>query len=104
MSVSSSINRLRVIPARLSYLAIYNPSLGPTDETVGDQIVFYYSRRYEAELERRRKGKHDAKNEDNYASVEEVRQNPDTATEQEHEQNERLRQVGLAQGMVDFVK
>ena len=33
-----------VIPAQLSYLAIYNPTLGPTDETFEDQIVFYVSR------------------------------------------------------------
>lgn len=104
MSASSALSRPRVVPAHLSYLAIYNPSLGPTDETLGDQIVFYYSRRHEAELERRRKEKRDAKNEDSDTSTGELRQHPDTATEEEHEQNERLRQVGLAQGMVDFVK
>jgi hypothetical protein len=104
MSASSSLSRPRVVPAHLSYLAIYNPSLGPTDETLGDQIVFYYSRRYEAEVERRRKEKHDAKNEDSDTSTGELRHHPDTATEEEREQNERLRQVGLAQGMVDFVK
>jgi len=104
MSSSSSINRLRVIPAQLSYLAIYNPSLGTTDETVSDQIVFYYSRQYEAEHERRRKERHDAKHKDHDGSTGEVRQNDGAATEKEHEQNERLRQVGLAQGMVDFVK
>ncbi|KEF56462.1 uncharacterized protein A1O9_08043 [Exophiala aquamarina CBS 119918] len=104
MSASSSINGLRVVPARLSYLAIYNPSLGPTDETVSDQIVFYYSQRHEAELERRRCEKHDAKNEANDASVQKVRQDSDAATENDPEQNERLRQVGLAQGMMDFVK
>ncbi|KKZ66096.1 hypothetical protein EMCG_08161 [[Emmonsia] crescens] len=34
-----------VVPAQLSFFAIYNPSLGSTDETLRDQIVFYYSRK-----------------------------------------------------------
>jgi len=54
-------------PASLFSLAIYKPALGPTDETVGDQIVFFTSRE------------------------------PQTP-------NERLRQVGLAQGVVEFAK
>ncbi|KAJ6260372.1 LOW QUALITY PROTEIN: Vacuolar fusion protein [Drechslerella dactyloides] len=54
-----------ITPASLSYLAIYNPSLGPTDETLPDQIVFWTSR----------------------APV---------------SQNECLRQIGLAQGIVEF--
>ncbi|KAG0136567.1 hypothetical protein HOY82DRAFT_550301 [Tuber indicum] len=58
-----------VSPATLSSLAIYNPSLGPTDETVHDQIVFYTSRRGNAV----------------------------TA-------NDRLRQIGLAQGVVEFAR
>lgn len=75
-----------VIPAQLSFLAIYNPSLGPTDETIEDQIAFYTSR---AELQK---------------------QNEATGVEQgehklsEDERNERLRQVGLAQGMVNFAR
>jgi hypothetical protein len=31
-------------PAQLSFFSIYSPPLGPTDETFGDQVVFYYSR------------------------------------------------------------
>ncbi|KAL7274412.1 hypothetical protein RUND412_002687 [Rhizina undulata] len=58
-----------IIPASLSYLAIYNPALGPTDETVNDQIVFYTSK----------KG--------------------GSATA-----NEKLRQIGLAQGVVEFAR
>ncbi|KAK6359552.1 hypothetical protein TWF696_000705 [Orbilia brochopaga] len=54
-----------ITPASLSYLAIYNPSLGPTDETLPDQIVFWTSR------------------------------SPVS-------QNECLRQIGLAQGIVEF--
>lgn len=58
-----------ITPAALSFLAIYNPSLGPTDETVHDQIVFYTSR----------KG------------------NVVTS-------NDKLRQIGLAQGIVEFAR
>ncbi|KAF3923452.1 hypothetical protein ABW21_db0207512 [Orbilia brochopaga] len=54
-----------ITPASLSYLAIYNPSLGPTDETLPDQIVFWTSRLPVS-------------------------------------QNECLRQIGLAQGIVEF--
>jgi hypothetical protein len=74
-----------VRPAQLSFLAIYNPSLGSTDEAVRDQIVFYSSR---AARLRKAKKSHGAN-----ASI-----------LQEEEENERLRQVGLAQGMVDFAK
>lgn len=78
-----------IIPARLSFLAIYNPALGPTEETFKDQIVFHFSR-----------------------TVREARQTNDNATRHvstsaragtAHDaENERLRQVGLAQGMVNF--
>ncbi|KAF8464084.1 hypothetical protein BDZ91DRAFT_730706 [Kalaharituber pfeilii] len=56
-----------ITPPSLFSLAIYNPSLGPTDETVNDQIVFYTSQ--------------------------------ETQTP-----NDRLRQVGLAQGVVEFAR
>ncbi|RDW60342.1 uncharacterized protein DSM5745_10800 [Aspergillus mulundensis] len=73
-----------VVPAQLSFLAIYNPSLGTTDETIRKQIVFYTSR---SSLLRR----HDSS----------------TAGESKElgdDWNERLRQVGLAQGMVTFAR
>ncbi|CAG7969615.1 unnamed protein product [Penicillium nalgiovense] len=73
-----------VIPAQLSYLAIYNPTLGPTDETLADQIVFYTSK---SSYARRIDG-----------STTEGEAN----TCLEDEGNERLRQIGLAQGMVNF--
>ncbi|KAK4958664.1 hypothetical protein LTR66_013132 [Elasticomyces elasticus] len=78
----------RVVPAQLSFLAIYNPSLGPTDETFREQIVFYYSR---AANEARIKSKGHDKGD--------VREQ-----ELREEENEKLRQVGLAQGMVDFAR
>ncbi|KAK6510044.1 hypothetical protein TWF481_004757 [Arthrobotrys musiformis] len=54
-------------PASLSYLAIFNPSLGLTDETLPDQIVLWTSR------------------------------SPAS-------QNECLRQIGLAQGIIEFAR
>ncbi|KAH8150511.1 uncharacterized protein LAJ45_05206 [Morchella importuna] len=57
-----------VTPAALSSLAIYNPSLGPTEKSVHDQIVFYTSRK---------------------GSV-----SSDT----------KLREIGLAQGIVEFAR
>ncbi|KAI9729810.1 MAG: hypothetical protein M1834_006558 [Cirrosporium novae-zelandiae] len=79
-----------VIPAQLSYLAIYNPSLGPTDETLADQIVFYSS-----EFTRARRKRKPDENQDVDAD----------ATKKNHEEeNKKLRRIGLAQGMVDFAK
>lgn len=76
-----------VIPAQLSFLAIYNPSLGSTDDFIRDQIVFYSSKI--TRIKRARSRKADRDEED----------------KKEHEEeNEKLRQVGLAQGMVDFAK
>ncbi|KAJ5947081.1 hypothetical protein N7466_000096 [Penicillium verhagenii] len=73
-----------VIPAQLSFLAIYNPTLGPTDETIEDQIVFYTSR---SDYLHRTEG----------SPTEEEGIKPP-----EDGKNERLRQIGLAQGMVNF--
>lgn len=75
----------QVIPAHLSFLAIYNPSLGTTDESVREQIVFYSS----AVTRARRNRKNEPE---------------DTTDAEREEENEQLRQVGLAQGMVDFAK
>jgi hypothetical protein len=72
-----------VIPAQLSYLAIYNPTLGPTDETIADQILFYTSQ-----------SSHESENSGQKAEGEEVR----------GLENERLRQIGLAQGLVNFAR
>ncbi|KAH9881714.1 hypothetical protein IAQ61_000441 [Plenodomus lingam] len=75
----------RVIPAQLSFLAIYNPSLGRSDETFDKQIVFYYSK-----AAKTRSKLHHGDT-----------QRKEALREQE---NEKLRQVGLAQGMVGFAK
>lgn len=78
-----------VVPAQLSFLAIYNPSLGSTDETLRDQIVFYYSRKGNPRPSRstQRRGAQIAASDDDKV-----------------DNNEKLRQIGLAQGMVSFAK
>jgi hypothetical protein len=77
----------RVVPAQLGFLAIYNPSLGTTDETLDNQIVYYYSST-DSRGDRTRK-----------RTVLDPKSAQDAAREQK---NEQLRQVGLAQGMVEF--
>jgi hypothetical protein len=74
-----------VVPAQLAFLAIYNPSLGNTDETLHDQIVFYWSRKFRGG---RRQGNGDG----------------DQGQDNTEEKNEKLRQIGLAQGMVEFAR
>jgi hypothetical protein len=74
-----------VVPAQLSFLAIYNPLLGPTDESIGDQVVFYTSR-----TERSRRNERSAVGNDDAKLTK--------------GQNERLRQIGLAQGIVSFAR
>ena len=75
----------RVVPAQLSFLAIYNPALGDSDETFHKQIVFYYAK---AARKREKLG------------------NGNTQADKDlrEEENEKLRQVGLAQGMVGFAR
>lgn len=68
----------------MGFLSIYNPSLGNTDETLDDQIVYYSSPETRKRKRRRRTG------------VE------SPAKSSQEERNERLRKIGLAQGMVEF--
>ena len=73
-------------PAQLSFLSIYNPSLGPTDDTEHDQILYYYT----SKASRARRAS---------------RKTGLSAAELQHEErNEQMRQVGLAQGMVGFAR
>jgi hypothetical protein len=76
----------KVIPAQLGFLAIYNPSLGTTDETLENQIVYYSTSESRVDQSRKSPGA-DAK-----AVQDAIRER----------NNERLRQIGLAQGMVEF--
>ena len=83
--MSGSSQRTGVIPARLAFLAIYNPFLGHSEESLHEQIVYYYS-----EASGRWGGRDQS-----------GRSQDEKDTE---EKNERLRQIGLAQGMVEFAK
>ncbi|KAL1296876.1 hypothetical protein AAFC00_004491 [Neodothiora populina] len=79
-----------IIPAQLAFFAIYSPPLGLTDETFKEQVVFYYSREArEAKLHKKKTGAGSSEDEEHAAR---------------EERNEQLRQVGLAQGMVDFAR
>ncbi|KAK1816797.1 hypothetical protein LTR12_008838 [Friedmanniomyces endolithicus] len=79
----------RLQPAQLAFLAIYNPALGPTDETFADQCVYWYSRKAaEARVDAKQGARKEA------AGVNAARE----------DENEKLRQIGLAQGMVGFAK
>lgn len=77
-----------IMPAQLGFLAIYNPSLGTTDETVEDQLVYYASPSTLSASKRRR-----------HRVMKDGRAAGDVSNA---ERNERLRQVGLAQGMAEF--
>ncbi|KAG6319609.1 hypothetical protein E4U44_006881 [Claviceps purpurea] len=74
-----------IVPAQLGFLAIFNPCLGSANDTVDDQIVYYASlnTQHTASNKRRLHGR------------------LADAVSQE-ERNERLRQIGLAQGMINF--
>ncbi|KAI1987455.1 hypothetical protein LOZ53_004324 [Ophidiomyces ophidiicola] len=76
-----------VVPAHLSFLTIYNPTLGTTDETLHNQIVYYYSKSSRSRASRRERSS-------SHGGSENKRE----------DENEKLRQVGLAQGMVSFAK
>lgn len=83
-----------IVPAQLGFLALYNPALGTTDETLDDQIVYYASVGARSQKQQRRKK----------SSKRRHRRSPGKPTEDlsQEERNERLRQIGLAQGMVEF--
>lgn len=81
-----------IVPAQVGFLAIFNPSLGNTDETLDDQIVYYSSVSSDGHKRRRQTTKRGA-----------AAGRP-TENLSQAERNERLRQIGLAQGMVSFGK
>lgn len=86
----------KIVPARLNFLSIFSPILGNTDATRKDQIVFFYKQPEDdgdhPTEKRPGKGKSKAK-----TGVSDART-------QEDVENEQLRQVGLAQGMVEFAR
>ena len=77
-----------IVPAQLNFLAIYNPSLGDHDDTLHNQVLFYSSQRDRRKRSRRATG--------------EARVKEDA--EKHEDENEKLRQIGLAQGMVEFAR
>nr|POE94339.1 vacuolar fusion protein ccz1 like [Quercus suber] len=79
---------LCIQPAQLAFLAIYNPDLGPTDESFSEQLVYYYTRPAVVHAGTKANNRN-AKERDDARRAEE---------------NERLRQIGLAQGMVNFAR
>lgn len=79
-----------IVPAHVGFLAIFNPSLGHSDETLDEQIVYYSSVDSDSHKRRRSSAR---------ASAARPTENLPQA-----ERNERLRQIGLAQGMVNFGK
>ncbi|KAK8069551.1 hypothetical protein PG994_006167 [Apiospora phragmitis] len=81
-----------VVPAQLGFLAIFNPSLGATDDTIDDQIVYY------ASIDAHSAAPPSAPRRRNRSA----RNGRPTEVLSHEERNERLRQIGLAQGMVEF--
>ncbi|KAK7931700.1 hypothetical protein PG985_002412 [Apiospora marii] len=81
-----------VVPAQLGFLAIFNPSLGTTDDTLDDQIVYY------ASVDAHSAAPPSAPRRRNRAA----RNGRPTEALSPEERNERLRQIGLAQGMLEF--
>ena len=76
-----------LVPAHVSLLALYNPAFGKSDETLHDQVVFYYSAK--SRDAQRPKGRS---------------QDGLSGQRSNNERNEMLRRIGLAQGMVEFAK
>jgi len=75
---------MTVKPACLDFLTIFNPAFGIDEASQRDQILFYYSAAGE--------------------SVEEERITVLDQDDLQEKQNERLRQVGLAQGLIAFAR
>lgn len=92
--MANALRASGVVPAQLGFLAIYNPSLGTTDETIDDQIVYYASANTLSNIKERRRLLRAAAAKDG---------RPIDSISSE-ERNERLRQIGLAQGMVEFAR
>ena len=84
--------RSGIVPAHLSTLAIYNPSLSSANgDDAHQQILYYYHKKERENASTSRKS----------TSKESRLAQPEVSKD---ELNERLRQVGLAQGMVQFAR
>lgn len=80
--MSSSATQPNIVPATLSYLAVYNPSLIQANGSAHEQIVYQFSKPTPSKTDRK--------------AWEDV--------DREEEHMGRLRQIGLVRGMVDFAK
>lgn len=87
--MSSTASSRAVIPAQLAFLAIYNPAFGEAEGSEYEQIFYYYSR---------------ATDDDGRRSKSASSQAQSKTANKEDEKNDRLRQVGLARGMIEFAK
>ncbi|KAB5577660.1 hypothetical protein GE09DRAFT_1280178 [Coniochaeta sp. 2T2.1] len=94
-SGSSASQHAAVVPAQLGFLAIYNPSLGTTDETMEEQIVYYSSVASPSSTTTTTFSSRNKQQRRSSSSADD----PGSSNE---DRNERLRQIGLAQGMVEF--
>ncbi|KAL9035523.1 MAG: hypothetical protein Q9214_006542, partial [Letrouitia sp. 1 TL-2023] len=83
--MSSSATQPNIVPAVLSYLAVYNPSLIKANGSAHEQIVYQFSKPSPSKTDRK-----------TWEDVE--------TGDREEEQMGRLRQIGLVRGMVDFAK
>ena len=81
--MSGSANSAGVVPATLSFFAIYNPSLSSTDDFIHEQIVYYYDQQ-----------EHGHQYKGDQAGI--------GSEAGKEKSNEKLRHIGLAQGMVQF--
>ncbi|KAH9900329.1 hypothetical protein F4778DRAFT_741230 [Xylariomycetidae sp. FL2044] len=84
MALPASPPPATLVPAQLGFLAIFNPSLSADDDALDQHIVYYASVTTQSHKRRHRSP-----------------ENPVDSLDPD-ERNERLRQIGLAQGMVDF--
>lgn len=93
MATGTPSSPAAIVPAQVGFLAVFNPSLGHSDETLDDQIVYYSSV--------------DSGNHKRHRSTAKAGRGSGarpTKNLPQAERNERLRQIGLAQGMVNFGK
>ncbi|KAJ2894344.1 hypothetical protein MKZ38_007720 [Zalerion maritima] len=96
-----------IVPAQLGFLAIYSPMLGGLgDDALENQIVYYSSFTSGAadKSRRKRKGVDRVDSDDRASGTKGAASKTGERLKDEQEKNERLRQIGLAQGMVEFAK
>ena len=100
MSFPQSLHSGSVVPAQLSFLTIYNPAFGDTDETAYEQIFYFHSRQHD-ETEHQPLA---SPTRFDGAAESKPDGSQDRVRTREEQQNDQLRRVGLARGMVEFAK